>query len=269
MLINKARNRWQAFGWHLLVSFFLFLALSAIIYFLWYPGVLFKHDGGLEGIKLIASVDFFIGPVLTLLVYKVGKKSLPFDLACIGVLQLACLAGGMWTVWQTRPVAVVYAMDSFRSIPYQAYRDYGVNPDDVGLLQGGWPVWLGVKLPVEEQEKQKNAAAVAGVINPAVFFDTDHYVPFDQVKGELASAGRLPTEITGFPVEREGEERPSGDNIRYFFAGLGSGAGFLAVDTTTAEAVGFVPSMPREKSLGDRLRQTKVMLMKFIHGDKQ
>jgi hypothetical protein len=269
MFIKRARNRWEAFGWHLVVSFFLFLILSAVIYFFWYPGVLFKHDGGLEGIKLIASVDFFIGPVLTLLVYKLGKKSLPFDLACIGLLQIFCLAGGMWTVWQTRPVAIVYAMDTFRSIPYQAYRDYGVNADDITLLQGRWPVWLGVKMPIEEQERIKRRAMMTGMLNIEVFFNSTYYVPFDQVKDTLASAGRLPTDIVDFPAAREGEYRPSGENIRYFLAGLGSGAGYLAVDTVTGEAVDFVPSMPREKSLLDRLRQTQVMVVKFFNGLRQ
>lgn len=253
----KANNRWQAFGLHVVVSVFLFLALAAIIYFWWYPGLLFRHDGGLEGMKLIAGVDFFIGPVLTLMVYKVGKKSLPFDLTCIGLLQVLCLAGGMWTVFQTRPVAVVYAMGAFKSIPYQNYKDYGINPDDVPALSGRWPVWLAVNAASREMP-------LPSIISADAFFDTAHYVPFSQVKSSLAMSGKLPEAIPYFPAPREGEERPVGENIRYFYAGLGSGSGYMAVDISAGEVVGFVVSMPREKSLLDRVRQTEEMVVKFF-----
>lgn len=256
-MFRRANNRWQAFGLHIVVSFLLFLALSAVIYFWWYPGLLFRNDGGLEGIKLIASVDFFIGPVLTLMVYKVGKKSLVFDLTCIGLLQAVCLAGGMWAVFQTRPVAVVYAMGAFKSIPYQNYKDFGINPDEVPALRGHWPVWLAV-------DTEFKTAPLASVINVEVFLDIAHYVPFSQAKNSLATSGKLPEVIVDFPAPRAGEKRPAGENIRYFYAGLGSGAGYMAVDISTGEAVDFVVAMPREKSLLDRVSQAKVMVMEFF-----
>ena len=205
---------------------------------------------------------FFIGPLLTLIVYKVGKKSLPFDLACIGLLQALCLAGGMWTVFQTRPVAVVYAMGEFKSIPYQNYKDYGINPDEVPALRGRWPVWLAVDVATEE-------SPLHGMVDVGAFFDTAHYVPLSRVKSSLAAKGKLPEAIVDFPAPREGEERPTGENIRYFYAGLGSGAGYMAVDISTSEAVGFVVSMPREKSLLDRVRQTEEMVVKFFDRFRQ
>lgn len=36
---------------------------------------------------LIMGADIVLGPLLTLVVYKAGKKSLRFDLACIVTLQ--------------------------------------------------------------------------------------------------------------------------------------------------------------------------------------
>ncbi|HQQ74475.1 MAG TPA: hypothetical protein PK031_04935 [Pseudomonadales bacterium] len=266
----KAANRWQAFGFHLFISAALFVVLAAIIYFWWYPGILFQNDGGLEGIKLVASVDFFIGPLLTLFVYKLGKKSLPFDLAFIAVLQAFCLAGGMWTVWQTRPVAVVYAMGAFRSIPYQSFKDYGIDPHDVPALQGKWPAWVAVEMPVEKWAKFKQgSAAISGIIDQKVFFEAAYYVPLSQVVSSLDAAGKSPEAIIGFPALREGEQRASGEHIKYFPAGFGVGAGYMAVDTATGAAQGFVVLIPREKSLLDRLRQAEVLLVKFFDRFRQ
>lgn len=73
------KNRFQAFGIHLLISFILFLFLAAIIKFFWYPGLLFETEGGWEGIKLIAGVDLVIGPLLTLIVYNIKKPELKQD----------------------------------------------------------------------------------------------------------------------------------------------------------------------------------------------
>lgn len=262
----KASNRWQAFGIHLLISVVLFIVLAAIIYFWWYPGILFQNDGGLEGIKLVASVDFFIGPLLTLFVYKLGKKSLPFDLAFIAVLQAFCLAGGMWTVWQTRPVAVVYAMGAFKSIPYQSYKDYGIDPYDVPALQGRWPAWVAVDMPIDKLAIFNQGS---GMINQQVFFETAYYVPLSKVVSALDAAGKLPEAIVLFPALREGEQRAAGEHIKYFSAGLGVGAGYMAVDTATGAAQGFVVLMPREKSLLERVRQAEVLLVKFFDRFRQ
>jgi hypothetical protein len=50
-----------------------------MITYLWYPEFLFKTDGGWNGIRLIAGIDFIIGPTLTLIVYKAGKtRSCPY-----------------------------------------------------------------------------------------------------------------------------------------------------------------------------------------------
>jgi hypothetical protein len=55
-------------------------------------------------------------------------------------------------------------------------------------------------------------------------------------------------------------------SVRFYAAGLGSGSGYMAIDTANGEVVDFVSAMRREKSLLDRVRQAQVMLMQFING---
>jgi hypothetical protein len=63
-MLVRAENRYQAFVIHITISALVFLVLASIIIFTWYPGFLFKTDGGWAGIRLVAGVDFIIGPTM-------------------------------------------------------------------------------------------------------------------------------------------------------------------------------------------------------------
>ena len=261
-MLIKANNRWQAFGIHIAISVVLFLIMASVIYFYWYPGFLFRYDGGLEGMKLIAGVDFFIGPVLTLCVYKIGKKSLPFDLVFIALLQLACLSGGMWTVWQTRPVAVVYAEGTIRTISYQVFVDYGVQPADVPLLQERWPVWV--------------AVADAAVSQSNLFTQPQHdsqphfrisgYLPFKDYLPEIAKHGLTAEKVLAGSNEAVNAISRQKPVIFFYGCAAGTGVGYLGLDPTSGAVEGFVLYTPRVTAtwLG-YLMQSKVTFVQFIH----
>jgi hypothetical protein len=105
-------SRWKAGVLHFLISLAIFLGLLAVILLLWYPGILFNIDSGWAGLQLVIGVDLIAGPVLTLVVFKAGKKGLSFDLSCIAFFQAACMAAGMWVIYSERPIALVLAYDT-------------------------------------------------------------------------------------------------------------------------------------------------------------
>lgn len=111
----KPKNRWQAFCAHLGISFIIFVTLLTIIIWQWYPGKLINM-GGWSGIMLIAGVDLVIGPLLTLLIYRVGKNGLAFDLTIIAILQALCLTYGTWMVNNQRVVAQVILDDKLHIV---------------------------------------------------------------------------------------------------------------------------------------------------------
>ena len=104
-----------------LKAFFLHLSLSAVIallalllvFGLWYPAPLHTAVGVTHIFLLLLLIDVVLGPLLTLLVYKAGKKTLVFDLAVIAVLQLSALGYGLWTVAEGRPAWLVFNADRF------------------------------------------------------------------------------------------------------------------------------------------------------------
>ena len=113
---HSRMTRWVAAPIHLAISTLLASIVFAIIYFVWYPGALFSAAGGRELFLLIVSVDITLGPLVTLIVFVPGKKGLRFDLAVIATVQLAALAYGVWVLFESRPVWIVYVKDRYELV---------------------------------------------------------------------------------------------------------------------------------------------------------
>lgn len=109
-------TRRQAFLTHLAVSTFVFVVISWLIAYRWYPDFYFELDGGNRGIVTIFFVDVVLGPGLTLLVFKPGKKSLKFDMTVILLLQLSALVWGIHSVYTERPGSTVFYWGRFTCV---------------------------------------------------------------------------------------------------------------------------------------------------------
>lgn len=109
-------TRWKASAIHLALSILVLCTIAAVIVWRWYPPGLFHMANADKLLLIIAGVDVVMGPFLTLIVYKQGKKSLKFDLAVIALLQLAAMGYGLHTVWQSRPVYMVALVDRFHLV---------------------------------------------------------------------------------------------------------------------------------------------------------
>lgn len=106
-------TRFKAFLAHLAGSVIIALLVLLLVFRLWYPAPLHEALGVTGIFLLVLLVDVILGPLLTLLVYKVGKKTLVFDLVVIGMLQLMALGYGIWTVAEGRPAWIVFSTDRF------------------------------------------------------------------------------------------------------------------------------------------------------------
>ena len=118
-------NRYQACLSHFVISLMIFLFLLGIIVFIWYPGDLI-HAGGWQGIKIVAGVDLVLGPLLTLVIYNPKKKSLPFDLLIIALIQISALGYGVWNVYNEKPGILVLSYDGFYIVPSLDVKHYNL-----------------------------------------------------------------------------------------------------------------------------------------------
>ncbi len=142
------KDRLRAFLIHLAISATIAVIAIIFVFFVWYPSPLHEAVGVTEVFLIVLAVDITIGPVITFIIFKRGKPSLPFDLAVIAILQIAALSYGMLTVFEGRPAFVVFNSDRF-----DVTRASDINPESLETAKQqdnefgklGWlsPRWVG------------------------------------------------------------------------------------------------------------------------------
>ena len=110
-------SRRRAFLTHLGMSAAIVGIVCALIFFVWYPHPYFQAMGAWGVLRVLIGVDVVVGPLLTLVVFKPGKRGLRFDLGAIACVQLAALLYGTITIYRERPYFTVFAVDRFYVLP--------------------------------------------------------------------------------------------------------------------------------------------------------
>jgi len=183
-------SRWRASGIHLLISAAIAAGGLALMLSAWYPGPLFQAAGGNELLFILVGTDVVIGPLITLAVFKAGKKGMKFDLAVIGILQVGALVYGSWVVAAARPAFIVFVKDRFEVASAIELKEEELEkakfPQYRRVPLTG-PEWAVVEWPADkEEQRQLVQLAMRGV---DVHMFPRFYVPFEQrLKEVLAKA---------------------------------------------------------------------------------
>lgn len=150
------RYQVRAFLIHLAASALLAMMTLMLVFFVWYPAPLHRAVGVTEIFLIVLGVDVVIGPLLTFVVFKPGKKSLRFDLATIVCLQLAAFFYGLWTVAEGRPAWLVFNADRFDLV--QAYQVDSRKLDQARpeYRSSSWfgPRWVAAHRPDDAEERK-------------------------------------------------------------------------------------------------------------------
>jgi hypothetical protein len=216
-------SRWKASGIHLLLSCGIVGAVLAFMLTVWYWWPLFELAGGAGITLILAGVDVTIGPLLTAIVFKAGKKGLKFDLTFIAAMQAAALAYGIHVVYLARPVYVVFAVDRFNLVSAK-----DLDPADLAnatlpefrQLPQGRPSYIAAVLPSDQKERTE--LLFSGLVGKDVELYPKYYVPYGQqaqnalkhakdlgvllgrdqgaVRGFLDAAGRSPDSVKFLPL---------------------------------------------------------------------
>lgn len=180
-------SRWKAAGIHVLLSAVVIGTIGAGLIYFWYGWDLFRLTGGQRLLAVLAACDVTIGPLLTLIVYKAGKKSLKFDLAVIALLQVAFMAYGLNTMRESRPVFLVGVFDRFELVFAGE-----LTPED--LAKGKTPEFSTLSLSgprivggqVAQNSSERLDLALSGMAGKDIHLMPDRYVPYEQVAHDLA-----------------------------------------------------------------------------------
>ena len=216
----------------------------------WYPYPYRELSGGRELFALVVAVDVVLGPLITLVIFNPAKtrRHLVMDFTVIGLLQVAALAYGLWTVFVARPVhlvfeyhrmAVVHAIDVDSDLLAKA-------PPSLQTLPVTGPTVIALR-PFKNPEEQFDATMAAFEGFPLAA-RSDLWQAYEPVRADVLKEAKPVAELrarfsnqaaqidraiaaTGKPVT----------DLRYLPLLSRKTAWTVLLDTTTAEPLGYIP----------------------------
>lgn len=245
------RSRLRAAGIHLGLSVLVALLAAVLVFAFWYPYPYREISGGRELFRLVVMVDVVLGPLITFAVFDRAKTrtGLHRDLLVVGLLQLAGLCYGLWTVHLARPVHMVYEYDRFRvvhqvDIPTELLER---APSNVQAIPWGAPTLLALRPFANAQESvDMTLAALQGVSLSA---RPELWEPYEAAHDQILRAARPLAQLKARFSSRAGEIDASvraggGDPAKTVYLPLVARkeqAWTVLLDATSARIVGYVP----------------------------
>ncbi len=229
-----AISRGRAFLTHLLSSAVVVGAVCVLVFFVWYPHPYFQISGAWNPLRVLIGVDLVLGPLLTLLLFKPGKKGLWFDLSVILIVQMAALVYGVTVIYGERPYFNVFAVDRFTVLAHSEVdtTEWEKASDRLGAKPLAGPVLAVAMRPTDPAAQQRLLDETVFGGKPDIDHRPELWVPYrENVSQVLANARPLSTLHSSRPdVRAEIERLP---------ARLG----------LPAQRLGFVPVAVRERYL--------------------
>ena len=248
--MNKVKDRLGASGIHLGISLCVAVFAAALVFGLWYPYPYGEISGGRELFFLVVAVDVIMGPLITLAIFNRAKprRELLIDFTVVGLLQLAALGYGLWTVFAARPVhlvfeysrmTVVHAIDVDADLLAKA-------PTSLQKLPVTGPTVIALR-PFKNPEEQFDATMAAFEGFPLAA-RSDLWQAYEPVRADVLKEAKPVAELrvrfsnqaaeidraiaaTGKPVT----------DLRYLPLLSRKTAWTVLLDATTAEPLGYLP----------------------------
>ena len=179
-------QRLKLFLSHLSLSFLIALLVIGLVFFIWYPAPLAKAVGVTHIFLMLLVIDVILGPLLGLLVYKEGKKTLKFDLSVIILIQITALCYGVFSIEQGRPAWLVYNVDRFELVRKNEIVDQNINQAQPQFQQSSWlkPQFVATEFANNAQQRSDDMfAEVLGGISIAQ--RPERYIELNKAKKQM------------------------------------------------------------------------------------
>lgn len=244
------KGRLCASGIHLGISIFIAAFAALLVFGLWYPYPYREISGGRTLFLLVAGVDIVIGPLVTLIIFNKAKprREMVMDFTVVGLLQVAALSYGLWTVFVARPVHLVFEysrMSVVHAVDIDAVL-LAKAPPSLQKLPITGPTMIALR-PFKDTAEQFDAtmAAIGGIPLSA---RSDLWQPYsDSTIDVLKEAkpvedlrNRFAKQVASIDRGIEETGKPAAQ-LRYLPMVGRDNAWTVLLDATTAEPVGFLP----------------------------
>ena len=184
--MNIVSKRIGFFLGHLSASFLIACLISILVLYSWYPSPLATAVGVTDIFLMLLVIDVILGPLLGLLVYKEGKKTLKFDLSVIILIQIAALCYGVYSIEQGRPAWLVFHADRFELVRKNDLILENIGQAQPQFQQISWtdPQFAAVKLAVSPQQRNDEmfAEVFSGI---SIAQRPERYVELTQAKTQI------------------------------------------------------------------------------------
>lgn len=249
-------SRRRAFLGHLGISATFVAAAFAAVFFLWYPDPYFKPAGAMNIVRVLVFVDLCLGPLLTLVVFKPGKKSLVFDMSCIAIMQIAAFVYGVTVLYSGRPFYNVFAMDRFHllalnDIPAEYVRDELVAADRIGTKPARGPLLVASVMPDDHARQQELLTEIVFEGKPDIERRPELWQPYaQQTAAALAKARPLSDLAAARPdaadrIARFAERRGRGmSELKFLPLVARGGDAAIVLDPATGNPLGVLDVDP-------------------------
>jgi hypothetical protein len=231
-------SRWRAAGTHLALSAIVAIAVVSLLLLVWYPGPLYEASGGERLTVLLLAIHVVVGPVLTLLVFKAGKRGMKFDLAVIAILQLAFLAYGLSVIAAARPAFVVFAIDRFVAVSANQLTDERLaEASDPAYARTPWtgPIQVAARPPSDPADEDRVLTSfIAGTGDLERF--PEFYEPYASRAADAAARAR--------PLAELREKKDAAAIVDAFIA-----------RRPDAETLGWLPLVARSRDMSVVIRK--------------
>lgn len=244
------KTRFKAAAWHLAISLVIAGCAALLVFGVWYPYPYRDISGGRDLFLLVVSVDVVLGPLITFIVFDRAKPvgELVRDLAVVGLIQLAGLGYGLWTVHEARPVHLVFEIDRFRAVHAVDVPEELLPRTPAGMtaLPLTGPTLLSVRPFVDEQERL--SATMAALQGIALGARPDLWEAYAQARPRVLAAARPVSQLKTRLATGSGEldrwlvaAGRSADTLVYLPLVARKSFWTVLLDAQTAQVVGFLP----------------------------
>lgn len=198
-------SRWKAATLHLSISMMIGLVTAALLLLVWYPPPLFHAAGADTLVLLLVSVDLGLGPLLTLVVFKSGKRGLKFDLSVIALAQAIALVYGLSVVLRARPVFIATAVDRLVVVTADE-----LDPADLAKaskpefrhLSLTGPILVGTRIPTDWRER--NTVLFSSTAGKDIEEYPQYYIDYAQAAPKLLERAKP---LDALPARDEAQRR--------------------------------------------------------------
>ena len=192
---------------HIITSVIIAFLLTLLVLFIWYPSPLATAVGVTHIFLMLLVIDVILGPLLGLLVYKEGKKTLKFDLTVVIAIQISALLYGVYSIEQGRPAWLVYNVDRFELVRKNELINTNIQQARPQFQQPSWfkPQYVATEFAKDIQQRNDEMfAEVLGGISIAQ--RPERYVELTQAKTQIQQRALPLVELQQYNPKTEVEK---------------------------------------------------------------